>query len=200
MPSTQEKDPVIFREPILEQKDVKARITFAEPTEWKPKEAVRELGEVKESYKACKLTVVLTDIDSVRTEHADALPKPLIDDQFNVERYPYADKKTGKLAWMNRGKLFNLEEAFGFDPCFVDGEGNPVEPYVTRSGNKVAPKIDGVARVLNPDFVSAYFHTDMTVNPTNWIDKDIVIDVGVEKNEQYGDKNTILRYKKVQAI
>lgn len=202
MPSGIERDPIIFKEPILEQKDVKAKISFAEPAEWKPKDGVRAVDnneEVKASYKACKLTVVLTD-DTVRTEHADAVPKALIEDQFNVERYPYVNKKTGQLAWMNRGKLFNLEEAFGFDPCYVDKDGNEVEAYVTRTGNKTAPKVEGVARVLNPAFVSAYFHPDMTVNPDNWLGKDILIDVGVEKSEQFGDKNTITRYKKVQSF
>ena len=78
--------------------------------------------------------------------------------------------------------------------------GNTVEPYVTRSGNKVAPKLEGVARILNPAFFGAYFHQDGTVNPTNWVDKDILVDVGVERSEQFGDKNTVKRYKKVSSI
>ena len=195
MPSVQERDEIQFREPILAQKDVKAKIAFAEPSEWKPKDAVKEAGDVEDSYKACKLTVMLTD-DSVRTEHSDALPRMNVDDQFNVQKYPYLDKKSGGISWMNRGKLFDLEKAFGFDPCFVDRSGNKVEAFITKTGNKVAPKVDGVARVLNPDFVGAYFHEDMTVNPTNWIDKVILVDVGVESSEQFGDKNVILRYKK----
>jgi hypothetical protein len=200
-----ERDEIQFKEPILEQKDVKAQISFAEPTEWRPKAHVRELdNSLAESYKACKLTITLTDLDSVKTEHADALPKSIIEDQFNVQKYPYMkkDKKTNEvsLAWMNRGKLFDLESAFGFEPCFVDREGNQVEPFVTRTGNKVAPKIDGVARVLNPEFLKAYFHEDMTVNPTNWIGKDILIDVGVEKSDQFGDKNVVTRYKKVSSF
>src|SRR3990167_11137464 len=154
---TQERDEVIFREPMLEQQDVQAKISFAEPSEWKLKDQVKAIGgdQVKDIYKACKLTVAITD-DSVKTEHPDALPKMIVEDQFNVQKYPYVDKKTGKLAWLNRQKLFDLEKAFGFDPCFVDADNNQVEPYVTKTGNKVAPKITGVARVLNPDFVSNY--------------------------------------------
>lgn len=191
-----ERDEIQFREPILAQKDVKAKVSFAEPADWNPKDAVKELGSVADSYKACKLTVVITD-DTVRTEHGDALPKLIVEDQFNVVRYPYLDKKTGKLAWLNRGKLFEIERAFGFEPKYVDRAGNSVEAYITRTGNKVAPKVDGVAQVLNVDFLGAYFHPDMTVNPTNWIDKDILVDIGVESSEQFGDKNRIMRYKAV---
>lgn len=200
MPNQVERDEVLFREPVLEQKNVKARISFAEPTEWRPKDAVRALDStLKDSYKACKLSVILTD-DSLRTEHADALPKLVVDDQFNVVKYPYLDKKKGGISYMNRAKLFDLENAFGFEPVFVDGDGKEVEPFITRNGNKVAPKVPGVARVLNPSFVSSYFHEDMTVNPTNWIDKVILVDVGVETSEQFGNKNTIQRYKKVESI
>lgn len=200
MPMKAERDEVQFREPVLEQKNVKARISFAESTEWRPKEAVRALDStLQDSYKACKLSVILTD-DSLRTEHADALPKLVIDDQFNVVKYPYLNKKTGGVSFLSREKLFALESAFGFDPVFVDADGNEVEPFITRNGNKVAPKLPGVARVLNPSFVSSYFNEDMTVNPTNWIDKVILVDVGVETNEQFGNKNTIQRYKKVESI
>jgi len=199
MPATQERDEIQFREPILAQKDVKARISFAEPAEWHPKEPVKALGDVEDSYKAAKLTVVITD-DSVRTEHSDALPKMVIEDQFNVQRYPYVDSKKGTLAWLNRGKLFDIERALGFDPVFVDKAGNEVAAFVTRTGNKVAPKVEGVAQVANPAFLSAYFHEDMTINPTNWVDKEILIDVAVEENETFGAKNVIKRYKKVSSI
>ena len=200
MSPQQERDIVQFRETIIEQKDVKARIDFAEPVEWKPKDAVKALdGDIAQSYKAAKLTLMIED-DTVKTEHADARPKLIVEDQFNVQKYPYIDKKAGGIKWMNRGKLFDLEHAFGFDPCFVDKEGNLVEPFISRTGSKLAPKIEGVARVLNPDFVGAYFHADMTVNPTNWIGKKVLIDVGVEHNETYGSKNIINRYKKIQSI
>ena len=200
MSPQQERDIVQFRETIIEQKDVKARIDFAEPVEGKPKDAVKALdGDIAQSYKAAKLTLMIED-DTVKTEHADARPKLIVEDQFNVQKYPYIDKKVGGIKWMNGGKLFDLEHAFGFDPCFVDKEGNLVEPFISRTGSKLAPKIEGVARVLNPDFVGAYFHADMTVNPTNWIGKKVLIDVGVEHNETYGSKNIINRYKKIQSI
>ena len=199
MNTASERDEVVFREPILEQKNVKAQISFAEPSEWRPKEGVQGKDGVKDSYKAAKITVIIKD-DSVKTEHPDAQPRLIVEDQFNIQKYPYVDKKSGELKWLNREKLFQLETAFGFEPRFVDKAGNSVEPYVTRTGNKVAPKVEGVARVVNPDFFGAYFHEDGTVNPTNWIDKNILVDVGVESSEQFGDKNTIRRYKPVSDI
>ena len=200
MNNQMERDEVQFREPIVEQKDVKARIDFAEPTEWKPKDAVKALdGDIAQSYKAAKLTLMIED-DTVKTEHADARPKLIVEDQFNVQKYPYIDKKAGGIKWMNRGKLFDLEHAFGFDPCFVDKDGNAVEPFISRTGSKLAPKIEGVARVLNQDFLGVYFNPDMTVNPTNWIGKKVLIDVGVDNNETYGAKNIVNRYKKVAVI
>src|SRR3990167_2858719 len=99
-----ERDPIVFKEAILEQKDVKARVSFAEPAEWKPKDAVRQAeggDSLKDRYKAVKISVIMTD-DSIRTEHADAVAKVIVDDQFNAERYPYLDKKTEKVAWLNR--------------------------------------------------------------------------------------------------
>lgn len=200
-----ERDEVIFREPIKAQKDVKVKILSVENTEWKPKDAVKDAASVenmvlKDAYKAVKVSVVITD-DTVKCENEDAMPRSQIDDQFNIQRYPFVDnKKGGVLGWMNRGKLFQLEAAFGFDPCFQDKDGNAVEPVITRNGNKVAPKIDGVARVLNPSFESAYMNEDGTINPSNWVGKEIRVDVAVEKSEQYGDKNVIKSYKKGDLI
>jgi len=200
MTNTQERDEVIFREPIKKQNDVRVRIEFAEGTEWRPKDAVKEMGEVADSYKACKLTLAIVDPSSVQCEREDSIPKTIIEESFNVQKYPYVNKKTGTLAWMNRGKLFDLEGAFGFEPCFVGKDGEKLEPVITRTGNKVAPKVEGVARVLNPDFVQNYFHEDMTVNPTNWIGQEILADVNVKTDDQFGDKNVIARYKKPAAL
>jgi len=200
-----ERDEVIFREPIKAQKDVKVKIQSVENTEWKPKQAVMDVANAEgktlnESYKAVKLSVTITD-DTVQCENPDATPRSQIDDQFNIQRYPFVDnKKGGVLGWMNRGKLFQLETAFGFDPCFEDKDGQPIEAAITRNGNKVAPKVDGVARVLNPSFVGAYMNEDGTINPSNWVGKEIRIDAGIEKSEQYGDKNVIKAYKKGDLI
>lgn len=200
-----ERDVVVFREPIKAQKDVKVKITNVENSTWKPKPqvvgvATDEGVTLKDSYNACKVSVMIAD-DSVSCENADAIPKSQIDDQFNIQQYPFVDnKKGGKLGWMPRSKLFQLEKAFGFEPCFEDANGNKLEPFITRNGNKVAPKVDGVGQVLNPDFVGAYMNEDGTINPTNWVGKEIRVDVGMESSEQYGDKNVIKNYKKAELI
>ena len=192
---TDEEEPIIFSEPILAQKGVRLGVSFAEKTEWEAK-----TGGVKNGQKfdACKLTVTISD-DSVKTEHADAKPKLTIEDQFNIEQFPYEDKKTGAVKMLGRTKLFQLEQAFGFDPIFKLN-GQVVEPFVTKNGNKVAPKIEGVKRVINPDFFNAYFDEDGRPRVDNWIGKVIYADIEVESSEQYGNKNVIAKYVKAPAI
>lgn len=189
-----ETDDIQFREPVLPRKNVKLKVNFAEPMEWVAKEAAGEY--CGKSYKAVKLQLIVDDPEA-RCENEDALPK-MIEDVFNVEKYPYGDKNTGELKWLGRSKLYQLESAFGFDPVFVDAEGNEMEPKVTRTGAKVAPK--GAKRKLNQDFVSAYFLPDGTVTPDNWIDKTVYADVDIERSEQYGDKNKVKRYNKPPIV
>ena len=186
-----DEDDVQFSEPILAQKGVKIELRTAEKTVWKNKVDGNP-------YDALKLTVLITD-DSVKTEHADAKPKLVIDHQFNIVAYPYMDKKTSTVKKLGRANLYQLETAFGFDPVFtVDGK--QVEPYVTKNGNKVAPKTEGVKRVLNPDFYDAYFNGDNSPKIENWIGKKLLADIDVEINEQFGNKNTIARYLKASEI
>lgn len=195
-----DSDAVQFSEPILAKKDVKVRIDFAEPAEWEVKvkdkwsdadrEAMREF--VGKKFKAMGLNLTITDSD-VKTEHADAKPKVSLTTQLNLDKYPFP--KDGTVQYMGRQGLYDLQGALGFDPVFVVN-GRQVEPYITKTGNKVAPKIEGVKQVINPDFFSAYFNPDGTVNPTNWIDKVIYVDVELERNEQYGDRNNVTRFKR----
>ena len=103
---TDEQDEQVFSEPILAQKGVKLKLNFAEATKWKSKVDDKE-------YEAIKLTLDLDD-DSVKCEHADARPKTIILDQFNLAQFPYTDKKTGEVKKLSRSKLYQLEEAFGF--------------------------------------------------------------------------------------
>ena len=190
-----QEDDILIYEPILAKKDCKIKISFAETAEWKVKEHVP--GYAGEIYKALKLTVLITD-QNVQTENDDAKARLTIEDQFNVVKYPYLSKKTGQVEWLNRAKLYQLEDAFGFDPFFaVDGVA--VAPHITKNGRKVAPKIAGAKQRVNPDFWTAYFNEDGTPKPDNWIDKEILADIGVDKNEQFGARNTILRYKKPYA-
>lgn len=188
---TEEQDDVQFSEPILAQKGVRLGISFIEKSVWKNKHDGKE-------YDACKITLTISD-DSVKTEHADAKPKLTIDDQFNIVQYPYLDKKSGEMKKLGRTKLYQLETAFGFEPKF-QVNGKSVEPFVTRAGNKVAPKIEGVKRVINPDFFDAYYGQDGNPKVDNWVGKIVYADIEVETSEQYGSKNVIARYVKSPAI
>lgn len=203
---TEQEDDITFSEPILAKKAVRMGVSFAEKTEWEVKNKDKWTEEQRLSMQpllgqkvdACKLTLQISD-DSVQTEHADAKPRLTIEDQFNIEPYPYPDAKTGAIKKLGRQKLFELEGALGFDPVFKQN-GEIVAPFITRTGNKVAPKGEGVKRVLNPDFFDTYF--DNLGNPimSNWEGKVIYADVEVETSEQYGAKNIIKRYVKAPQV
>lgn len=186
-----EQDDVQFSEPILAQKGVKLKMNFAESAKWKSKVDGKEYDAVK--------VILDIDDDSVKTEHADAKAKRSINDQFNLAQFPYTDKKTGEVKKLGRSKLYQLEEALGFDPVFLV-DGNKVEPFITKTGSKRAPKIEGVKRTLNPDFMDAYFLGDGTPNMSNWAGKTIYANVGVETSEQFGSKNIIESYVKAPLI
>lgn len=185
-----EKDEQVFTDAFMAQKNVRLRVNFAESAKWKNKVDGKE-------YSAVKLTLDLDD-DSVRCERADSRPRRTITDQFNLDQYPYKDKD-GNLKKLARQKVYQLEEAFGFEPVFMVG-GERVEAHVTKNGNKVAPKIDGVTRVPNPDFVDAYFNSDDSPKMENWAGKTLYADVAVEQSEQYGDKNVVSKYVKAPTI
>lgn len=184
-------DDIQVIEPIIAQKNVSIEILSAEKTTWNNKVDGNP-------YDALKLSIKIVD-SSVKTEHENAKPKLVFDNQFNVTSYPYIDKKTGETKKLGRENLYQLESAFGFDPVFVVN-GSRVEPYITKNGNKVAPKIEGVKRSINPDFFDAYFNADNSPKIENWIGKKLCADIGVENNEQFGAKNVIKRYLKPQAI
>lgn len=199
---TEEEEDIQIIEPIMAQKRVRIGVTFAEHTEWevKPKDKWIPEGLVNmqeligKKYDACKLTLTISD-DSVKTEHEGAGFKRTIEHQFNIVKFPYPDKNSGQVKYLGKQNLFQLEAALGFDPVFkVSGE--IVEPYITKNGNKVAPKIDGVKRSINPDFFNAYFNDDGTPNVDAWIGKELYADIGVERSDVYGDKNVISRFVK----
>lgn len=188
---TTEQDEIQTFEPILAQKQVKLQLGFAESSEWTSKVD-------KNKYPAAKFTWGIID-KTVKTEHDDAQPRLTVVDQFNLLRFPYPDKKTGETKYVGRNALYQLEAALGFDPIFMAGDGI-VEPHITKSGNKVAPKGDNVKRVVNPDFFNNYFNEEGVPNMDNWFDKVIYADIGVEHSEQYGSKNIIKRYVKAPVI
>lgn len=203
---TEEHDEITFTEPILAQKAVRCEVQFAAKSEWEVKQKAGWTAEqmmtmvpyLGKKYDVCKLTINIVD-ESVRTEHDNAKPKTTIEDQFNIEQYPYPDKESGQLKKMGKQKLYELEAALGFDPVFTVG-GKPVEAFVTKNGNKVAPKIDGVKRGVNPAFFDAYFTSDGTPVVDNWVGKTIYCDIGVEKSEKFGTKNVVARYLKAPVI
>lgn len=190
-----DEDDIQIIEPILAQKNVSVEIGNAEKSQWEAKSAGVKNGQF---YDALKVSIIIKD-SSVKTEHEGAKPRLTIDDQFNVVAFPYEDKKTGEIKKLGREKLYQFETAFGFDPIFVVN-GAKVEPFITKFGNKVAPKIEGVKRTLNPDFFDAYFNADNSPKIENWIGKKLCADIAVEHNEQYGSKNVVKRYIKAQAI
>lgn len=197
------QDEVPFYEAILPKKDCQLKIDFAESATWevklKEKWSAQAVGAMEsyigKRYDAMALNLTIIDPE-VRTEHEAAQVRRGITHQLNLEKYPYWNEKKGEIGWMGRGAIYDLERALGFDPCFMVGT-ERVEYATTKAGNKVAPKIDGVKQVINPDFFAAYFNPDGKVNPTNWIDKVIYADIDIEKSEQYGDKNVVTRFKKV---
>jgi hypothetical protein len=203
---TEEQDDIQFSEPILAQKGVRVGVVKAEKNQWEVKTKDKWTPEQLETmkplignkYDACKLSMIISD-DSVKTEHADAKPKLSVDDVFNIENYPFPDQKTGALKQMGKQKLYELEGALGFDPVFV-ANGVEVEAFVTRNGNKVAPKIEGVKRKINPDFFNAYFDEDGTPKMSNWEGKVLYADIDVETSEKFGSKNVIKRYVKSPVI
>ena len=192
----QEQDDVVVTEPIVAQRDVKLEIVSAERAEWTVKAAGEggAPGHEGEAFKAMKLTLQITD-PTVQTEHEGARPRLTLEHQMNLDRYPYLDKKSGGVRWLGRANLYELEEAFGFDPVFTNGEGQPVEPYITRNGRKMAPRGEGIKRSLNPAFTQAYFTPDG--NPSlEWSGRTVYADVAIEKDERYGDRNRIQRFKR----
>ena len=190
-----EEDDVQFSEPILPQKWVKLKVTFAEKTQWEAKTGGEKNGN---KYDAVKLTLEIDDT-SVRTEHADARPKKVIEDQFNIVQFPYEDKKTGEVKKLGKQKLYEIEGAFGFEPIFLV-DGKRVEPFVSKAGNKLAPKVEGVKRVINPDFFDAYFNGEGVPKLENWSNKTIYADVDLEVSEKFGNRNSIVRYVKAPLI
>ena len=142
------------------------------------------------AYDACKLTLDIVDA-SAKTEYGDQNFR-VIEHQFNIERYPFV--KDGKLQWMGKSNLYQLEDAFGFEPLFFDDSGNRLEPRVTKTGNKVGPKDS--KRKLNPDFFNAYFTEDGNPKMENWAEKVVYADIEIETSEQYGDKNVIKAFRK----
>ena len=205
-PFLEQGDKQSFFEPIKKKDDCAVRIDFAEHNWWTPKEETMGMLPENEQrkYNAVKLTVTIID-ENVECEHENARPKTTLDVQFNTEAYPYVNKKTGEISKMNRGMLYQLEEAMGFEPYFVDGNGNAVDAFITKTGRKVAPKVPGVARRLNEDFFNAYFSfkTDEELGipkamPVidNWVGKEILASIDIEHSEQYGSKNVVKRFKK----
>lgn len=191
----EEQDDVVMTEPILAKKDCKLEIAAVESAEWKVKELAKggAPGHEGEVYQAMKMTLTITD-QNVQTEHEGSRPRLTIEHQCNVDKYPYLDKKSGTVRWLGRANLYELEEAFGFTPVFTNGSGQAVEPFITRTGRKVAPRGEGIKRTLNQDFVQAYFNADGTPN-LEWGGKTVYADVGVEESEQFGDRNRIQRFK-----
>ena len=183
----EQRTPDVY-ENILEKKDCKIRIEGASLHDWTPKEATG----VTEKTRAMKLEITITD-DNVQTENSDAKPARKIDDYINLAPHPYVNKD-GEKAMLRPNKVYQLQRAFGFDPLFVDDEGSPVEPKITKTGNKVCPA--GAHEKLNPDFLDAYFDESDEPKFGSFEGKEIIAHVGVGKGTaEFGPRNEIKAYK-----
>lgn len=205
----EQEDEVSFPCCIKPKKDVEVIIRSAEPMEWRLKDEVYEAADplTKElfdskaddagviAFKAVKLVIEVSD-ENIEPETEGGQLKRTIESVFNIERYPYVNKRTGSISWLSRNTLFSIERAFGFDPCFVDEDGNEVEPFVTRNGNKIAPKnVSGVRQKLNEDFSKTFFDDEGNPKSENWEDREVLVNIGIQRSDQYGDKNTVKSFK-----
>jgi len=190
MPWQDEADDIQFSGPIKPKKGCKVRIDNVASSVWTVKEGVE--GHEGDTTPAIK--VMCTIIDDVEVEQEGTKPKMNVDFITNLARHPYLSKKTGEVEFMGRAGLYGIEEAFGFDPVFKNALGEVVEPFISsRTGRKSAPKgVEGVKRVLNPDFHAAYFNGDEP--SAEWTGKEVYANIDIERSEQYGDKNVIRRF------
>lgn len=150
---------------------------------WRTEEGKTTLGIM--------VTLNVTD-PSARCENSDAKPGQ-IKEYINLEVHP--SQAEGKKATYI-SKAMSLMEALGFEPQFLDAEGNVSEGVVTRTGRKVAPK--GGHTRYNPDFIEAFFQKaeDGQEEPKFgvWSGLKVYAKLGIEKSEQYGDKNKVLMF------
>ena len=184
------EDQVDSFEPIQPKDNCELKVVSVEPDEWKVKDGV--IGHEGETTKSVKMQLQIMDKD-VETKSEGAKPRRNFEIIFNVAPHYYLSKDN-EVKVLGRSTLFQLEEAMGFDPIYVNGDG-PVEPFVTRTGRKRAPKGDGVKRKVNPDYVEAYFYPDGNIKPDNWVDKTLYAKVGIRESDQFGDKNVVKAFK-----
>ena len=192
----QQGEKIVPSEPIQPKKECAIQFVDVEGTVWTAKEGAGEFAG--KDFGAMKVQVSIVDKD-ISTENPDAKPKLVFDDVFNIETYPYEDKKTGSVRWMSPNKLYQLQEAFGFETVYKDSQGNVLEPRVSKAGKKYAPKGEDVHRHLNQDFLDAYFDSNDKPVVLNWVNKTIKCNIDYKKQsqddeEQYGKKNTVSSY------
>lgn len=173
-------------EPVMEKKDCKMKVLGAEKHNWKPKEGTG----VTEETPAMKLQLQIDDEGAV-CENSDAMPSLNINDFINLAPHPYVSK-SGEVAKLRTGKLFQLQRALGFEPLYIGEGGEPVEPKVSKTGKKYCPA--GASEKLNPDFIEAYFDEQDEPRFDAWIGRDIVAHVVVRKSEEYGNSNEVKSY------
>src|SRR3990167_8533714 len=181
-----EADAVISSEAVMPLKKCALQISFVERNDWTAKTEEHK----GEKFPALKVTYRITD-ERAKTESADANVKA-VEDVLNLVKFPYTDKETGEVKWLRRGKLFEIERAFGFEPVFVNEQGQVLEPRVSKkTGGKYGPK--GSSQKLNPDFEEAYFDASGNPKVDNWSDKEVLADIDIERSEQFGDRNKVKR-------
>lgn len=174
----------VAREPIVEPlEDCDLAIRNAERHDWKTTTGPKTL--------AMKVTLDVVD-PRAKCANADAKPKQIVD-YINLEVHP--SQAEGKRATYI-SKAIGLMRALGFEPTYVDEQGNEVEPKITRTGNKVAP--DGASIRFNKAFIDAYFTKDEDGQESPkagvWADLKVRANLKLEANEEFGDKNAVAKY------
>lgn len=177
------------REAITEPlEDCDLKIVEASRYDWKVVSGKKTL--------AMKLTLEVID-PRAKCANVDARPKT-ITDYINLEVHP--SQAEGKKATYI-GKALGLMQALGFEPTYVDEQGNEVEPRITRTGNKAAPT--GASIRFNKAWVDAYFTTDEDGGQSPkfgvWADVKVRANLDLEESEQYGTSNKVKKYLPLQT-
>lgn len=185
-------------EAIKPKKDCAIEIVNAEMGKsWVHKAVATSTGyKVPGETRVMKLTINITDT-AVETENSDAKPRRKIEDMVILEPHPYADKNDGSTKFMKLEKLFQLQQFLGFEPKFVDKDGNEVEPHITKTGRKACPK--GASIALRPEFIDAYFDANEEPRFDAWMNLVGTASIGYKKQSeeetlQYGAKNEVKGY------
>jgi len=159
--------PDIF-EPIMEKKDCKIRILGAKPGEpnangdlgWEQKGDYAQKNENGDPKRTKTMILELEIIDEdAKPINKDAKIRKRFEDRLiAVETHPTILKDSGVSVKQPPSKLYQLQQAFGFDTPYFNKDGNPDTAPLGRTGKPYCPK--GWSMGINEEFADAYFITN----------------------------------------